>query len=164
MKLVLAALIAVAGCKGGKADPANVAAAETAKTREVAMDLSKAVDALEADHAIMLDAVGAVANAKDDASRARAIEMLAPHELIEAHDFSSVGFEVGKVMAQVAPDAAHDLAAQADTLIAARKDSEAKFKTALAAAASDPIAAQKAQRDFEEAQYRAARAEGARKP
>jgi hypothetical protein len=68
------------------------------------------------------------------------------------------------VMAHAAPDAARDLAAQADALIAARKDSEATFKAAIAAAASDPAAAQKAQRDFEDAQYRAARAEGARKP
>jgi hypothetical protein len=167
VKLVLVAVVALGSlvaCKGGKADPANIAAGETAKARDVPLDLSRALDTLEADHQITLDAVAAVANAKDDDSRARALQMLAPHELIEAHDLTNVAFETGKLMAQMAPDAARDLAAQADALIAARKDTEAKFKAAIAAAASDPIAAQKAQRDFEEAQFRAARAEGARKP
>jgi hypothetical protein len=164
VKRVVFALVALVGCKGGKADPSNIAAAETAKARDVTLELSRALDMLEADHQITVDAVNAVATAKDDAARTRALEMLAPHQLIEAHDFSNVAFEVGKVMAKTARDAARDLAAQADALIATRKDSEAKFKAAIAAAASDPAAAQKAQREFEEAQYRAARAEGARKP
>jgi hypothetical protein len=163
VKLVVAALVALVGCKGGKADPANLTAAENAKTHDVMLELSRALDTLQTDHLILVDALDDVANA-DDAARPRAMAMIAPHELIESHDISNVAFEIGKAMAHTAPDAARELAAQADALIAARKDSEAKFKAALAAAASDPAAAQKAQRDFEDAQYRAARAEGARKP
>jgi hypothetical protein len=164
VKLVAVALVALIGCKGGKADPANVAAAETTKARTLSLALSRALDTLQADHLILVDALDAVANAKDDAARVRALEMLAPHELLEAHDFSTVAYEVGELLSSTSPDTARDLAAQADALIAASKDSEAKFKAALAAAASDPAAAQKAQRDFEDAQFRAARAEGARKP
>jgi hypothetical protein len=164
VKRVVVALVALIGCKGGKADPDNLATAEQAKARDVSVELSRALDTLQTDHLILVDALDDVANAKDDNSRARALGMIAPHELIESHDLSNVAFEVGKLMAQTAPDAARDLAAQADALIAARKDSEATFKAAIAAAATDPSAAQKAKRDFEDAQYRAARAEGARKP
>jgi hypothetical protein len=172
VKCVVVALVALIGCKGGKADPDTLAAAEKAKARDVSVELSRALDTLQTDHLILVDALDDVANAKDDTSRTRMLGMIGPHELIESHDLSNVAFEVGKLMASTAPDAARDLAAQADALIAARKASEAAFKAAIAAAASDPSAAQKAQREFEDAQFRAAgadgaraaRAEGARKP
>lgn len=162
MKLALV-LVALVGCKGGKADPANVVAAETAKARDATLELQRAIDTLETDHLILVDSINAIVNAKDDVAMTRAIGMLAPHELIEERDISNVGFEISRVMASTAPDAARELAAQADALIAARKASEAKLKAGFGSA-SDPTAGQQARRDFEEAQYRAARAEGARKP
>lgn len=164
MKLVvvaLVALVAVVACKGGKSDPANTAPAETSKARDATLELQRAIDTLEADHLILVESIDAIVNAKDDVAMTRAIGMLAPHELIEARDINNVAFEISKVMASTAPDAARDLAAQADALIAARKASEAKLKAGFGSA-SDPTAGQQARREFEEAQFRAAGAEGAR--